>query len=86
MRHLAFKTRSQVTFNNSEGVMSVYVGDTCTHVAPLPPLKVTGNLDDNTLDLMKQARCGVPDVAEYNHFPRDLKWQNNNITFRSVSE
>uniref|UniRef100_A0A8C2ZKQ9 Matrix metallopeptidase 13b n=1 Tax=Cyclopterus lumpus TaxID=8103 RepID=A0A8C2ZKQ9_CYCLU len=45
-------------------------------------LKVTGNLDDNTLELMKQARCGVPDVGEYNHFPRHLKWPNNNVTFR----
>lgn len=50
----------------------------------LPPLKVTGNLDDNTLELMKLARCGVPDIGEYNHFPRHLKWQNNNVTFRYV--
>uniref|UniRef100_A0A665UQ22 Collagenase 3 n=1 Tax=Echeneis naucrates TaxID=173247 RepID=A0A665UQ22_ECHNA len=48
-------------------------------------LKVTGNLDDNTLELMKQARCGVPDIGEYNHFPRHLKWQNNNITFRILN-
>ncbi|XP_062872526.1 collagenase 3 [Trichomycterus rosablanca] len=45
-------------------------------------LNVTGNLDDNTLNIMKKARCGVPDVAEYNHFPRDIKWQNNLVTFR----
>lgn len=47
--------------------------------------KVTGNLDDNTLELMKSARCGVPDVGEYNHFPRQLKWPNNNLTFRCAS-
>ncbi|KAM3875318.1 collagenase 3-like [Diretmus argenteus] len=45
-------------------------------------LKVTGNLDANTLELMKLARCGVPDVAEYNHFSGKPKWNNNNITFR----
>ncbi|KAM9469222.1 collagenase 3 [Clarias gariepinus] len=45
-------------------------------------LKVTGKLDDNTLDVMKKARCGVPDVAEYNLFPRKLKWQNTIVTFR----
>lgn len=49
-------------------------------------VKVTGNLDENTLELMKEARCGVPDVGEYNHFPRDLKWPNNNITFRYFNE
>ncbi|XP_036392622.1 collagenase 3-like [Megalops cyprinoides] len=48
-------------------------------------LEVTGNLDTNTLDLMKMARCGVPDVAEYNLFPRNLKWQNTNVTFRIVN-
>uniref|UniRef100_A0A3Q1KF48 Collagenase 3 n=1 Tax=Anabas testudineus TaxID=64144 RepID=A0A3Q1KF48_ANATE len=48
-------------------------------------LKVTGTLDDSTVELMKQARCGVPDIGEYNHFPRHLKWQNNNITFRILN-
>ncbi|XP_029922882.1 collagenase 3 [Myripristis murdjan] len=48
-------------------------------------LKVTGKLDDNTLELMEMARCGVPDIGEYNHFPRDIKWQNNNVTFRIVN-
>ncbi|KAM4741977.1 LOW QUALITY PROTEIN: collagenase 3-like [Anableps anableps] len=48
-------------------------------------LQVTGNLDDNTLKVMKQPRCGVPDVGEYNHFPRQLKWQNNNVTFRILN-
>lgn len=47
-------------------------------------LEVTGKLDDNTLEVMEMARCGVPDVAEYNHFPRDLKWKNTNVTFRFV--
>ncbi|XP_054454356.1 collagenase 3 [Anoplopoma fimbria] len=48
-------------------------------------LEVTGNLDDNTLELMKQARCGVPDIGEYNHFPGKLKWQSNELTFRIVN-
>ncbi|KAM9801519.1 collagenase 3-like [Neosynchiropus ocellatus] len=48
-------------------------------------LKVTGRLDDNTLALMEQPRCGVPDIGEYNHFPRNLKWQNNNVTFRILN-
>ncbi|KAM3615875.1 uncharacterized protein V6R79_008903 [Siganus canaliculatus] len=48
-------------------------------------LKVTGELDDNTVELMKEARCGVPDVADYSHFPRDLKWENKNVTFRILN-
>ncbi|XP_056612454.1 collagenase 3 [Triplophysa dalaica] len=48
-------------------------------------LEVTGQLDDDTVELMKMARCGVPDVAEYNHFPRDLKWETTNVTFRILN-
>ncbi|KAM6946461.1 collagenase 3 [Aplochiton taeniatus] len=48
-------------------------------------LKVTGNLDDSTMELMSMARCGVPDVREYNHFPRAPKWQNTTVTFRIVN-
>ncbi|TRY87581.1 hypothetical protein DNTS_005974 [Danionella cerebrum] len=48
-------------------------------------LEVTGNLDDNTVKVMEMARCGVPDVAEYNHFPRDLKWESTNVTFRILN-
>ncbi|KAF4086415.1 hypothetical protein AMELA_G00106000 [Ameiurus melas] len=45
-------------------------------------LEVTGKLDHNTLQVMKKPRCGVPDVAEYNLFPKKLKWQKTLVTFR----
>ncbi|XP_012514563.1 PREDICTED: collagenase 3 [Propithecus coquereli] len=48
-------------------------------------LEVTGKLDDNTLDIMKKPRCGVPDVGEYNVFPRTLKWTQTNLTYRIVN-
>ncbi|XP_016121632.1 collagenase 3-like, partial [Sinocyclocheilus grahami] len=48
-------------------------------------LEVTGKPDDSTLEVMEMARCGVPDVAEYNHFPQDIKWKNTNVTFRILN-
>lgn len=48
-------------------------------------LEVTGKLDDDTLDIMKKPRCGVPDVGEYNVFPRTLKWPKTNLTYRWAS-
>ncbi|XP_072899340.1 collagenase 3-like [Hemitrygon akajei] len=45
-------------------------------------LKVTGSLTSETLEVMKKPRCGVPDIAEYNHFPTGNKWEKNNITYR----
>ncbi|XP_039600461.1 collagenase 3 [Polypterus senegalus] len=48
-------------------------------------LKITGHLDDDTIKVMKMSRCGVPDVAEYNVFPKNLKWETTNVTFRIVN-
>ncbi|XP_060754176.1 collagenase 3 isoform X2 [Neoarius graeffei] len=45
-------------------------------------LEVTGKLDDNTVEIMKKARCGVPDVAGYSLFPGNLKWEKTLVTFR----
>ncbi|XP_043547070.1 collagenase 3-like [Chiloscyllium plagiosum] len=48
-------------------------------------LRVTGNLDLATMEVMEKPRCGVPDVAEYNLFPRKIKWKKNNITYRILN-
>ncbi|XP_068122969.1 collagenase 3-like [Hyperolius riggenbachi] len=48
-------------------------------------LEVTGTLDEDTMDIMKQPRCGVPDIGEYNFFPRKLKWPRLNITYRILN-
>uniref|UniRef100_A0A8C6Z0I0 Collagenase 3 n=1 Tax=Nothoprocta perdicaria TaxID=30464 RepID=A0A8C6Z0I0_NOTPE len=48
-------------------------------------LKVTGKLDEETYELMQQPRCGVPDVGEYNFFPRKLKWSKSNLTYRIMN-
>ncbi|XP_076131105.1 collagenase 3a [Alosa pseudoharengus] len=49
-------------------------------------LKVTGVLDEETLEIMKKPRCGVPDaVARYSTFGHNLKWQTNKLTYRIVN-
>ncbi|XP_031407925.1 collagenase 3-like [Meleagris gallopavo] len=48
-------------------------------------LEVTGKLDEETYEIMQKPRCGVPDVGEYNFFPRKLKWSKTNLTYRIVS-
>ncbi|CAH2225382.1 collagenase 3 [Pelobates cultripes] len=47
-------------------------------------LAVTGRLDNETLGLMRQPRCGVPDMSEYKIIHRNLKWSSNIITYRIV--
>ncbi|KAM3875319.1 uncharacterized protein ACN63O_000382 [Diretmus argenteus] len=44
-------------------------------------LEHTGRLDPDTLAMMKEARCGVPDVENYSLFPRKSKWKNHTITY-----
>ncbi|XP_029132711.2 matrix metalloproteinase-18 [Labrus bergylta] len=45
-------------------------------------LQITGNLDADTLAMMKKPRCGVPDgkIGEYSIF--NSKWQTNSLTYR----
>lgn len=45
-------------------------------------LEETGKLDKPTLEAMKQPRCGVPDVANYQTFDGDLKWDHHDVTYR----
>uniref|UniRef100_A0A3P9PGX6 Matrix metalloproteinase-9 n=1 Tax=Poecilia reticulata TaxID=8081 RepID=A0A3P9PGX6_POERE len=44
-------------------------------------LKETGELDWPTLKIMNKPRCGVPDVANYNFFGGQPKWDHTNITY-----
>lgn len=45
-------------------------------------LRVTGKLDQTTMDVIKKPRCGVPDVANYRLFPGEPKWKKNILTYR----
>ncbi|XP_017275511.1 matrix metalloproteinase-20 [Kryptolebias marmoratus] len=44
-------------------------------------LRETGSLDSHTLDVMREPRCGVPDVDNFSFYPSKPKWKNNTITY-----
>ncbi|KAL4658741.1 72 kDa type IV collagenase-like [Arapaima gigas] len=56
--------------------------DTLKKMQKFFSLQETGEIDQKTLEIMKKPRCGVPDVANYNFFPRKPKWGKNAITYR----
>ncbi|XP_078140175.1 matrix metalloproteinase-20-like [Centroberyx gerrardi] len=45
-------------------------------------LSETGRLDPDTLAVMREARCGVPDVENFSFYPRRPKWKNHTITYK----
>ncbi|XP_068251430.1 matrilysin-like [Nyctibius grandis] len=47
-------------------------------------LTVTGKLNAETEDIMKQPRCGVPDRAGYNTFPGNPRWKKTRLTYKIV--
>uniref|UniRef100_A0A087YBK8 interstitial collagenase n=1 Tax=Poecilia formosa TaxID=48698 RepID=A0A087YBK8_POEFO len=49
-------------------------------------LRITGTLDDNTLEMMKKPRCGVADenIARYSTFGDGLKWSKNTVTYSRI--
>ncbi|XP_043851200.1 interstitial collagenase-like [Dromiciops gliroides] len=44
-------------------------------------LKVTGKPDDETLKIMKQPRCGVPDVSQFAITEGNPKWEKKHLTY-----
>ncbi|XP_037632450.1 matrix metalloproteinase-20-like isoform X2 [Sebastes umbrosus] len=44
-------------------------------------LRETGGLDSTTLDVMREPRCGVPDVENFSFYPERPKWKNHTITY-----
>uniref|UniRef100_A0A8D0GAR1 Peptidase metallopeptidase domain-containing protein n=1 Tax=Sphenodon punctatus TaxID=8508 RepID=A0A8D0GAR1_SPHPU len=48
-------------------------------------LTVTGNLDQETMKVMKQPRCGFPDVLSYSTFRGNPKWNKKFLTYRIVN-
>ncbi|KFZ63658.1 Interstitial collagenase [Podiceps cristatus] len=48
-------------------------------------LEVTGELNRKTLDMMKQPRCGIPDVRSYSTFPHSPRWKKEDVTYRILN-
>uniref|UniRef100_A0A8D0L7N4 Peptidase metallopeptidase domain-containing protein n=1 Tax=Sphenodon punctatus TaxID=8508 RepID=A0A8D0L7N4_SPHPU len=88
-RHQAYylDTYYQLPFN--QGAMQKRSSDSLEfrvrHMQSFFGLEVNGQLDSETLEMMKQPRCGVPDVAEYNFFPRKIKWPRYSLTYRVIN-
>lgn len=60
--------------------------DTLKKMQKFFALQETGEIDADTVGVMKKPRCGVPDVANYNFFHRKPKWQKKDITYRWAME
>ncbi|NWH59643.1 MMP3 protein, partial [Geococcyx californianus] len=48
-------------------------------------LTVTGKLNAETEETIKQPRCGVPDIADYQTFPETPRWKKTHLTYKIVN-
>uniref|UniRef100_A0A672TL24 Peptidase metallopeptidase domain-containing protein n=1 Tax=Strigops habroptila TaxID=2489341 RepID=A0A672TL24_STRHB len=48
-------------------------------------LEVTGELNHKTVDIMKQPRCGIPDVRSYSTFSQSPRWKKEDVTYRILN-
>uniref|UniRef100_A0A8C9ML52 Stromelysin-1-like n=1 Tax=Serinus canaria TaxID=9135 RepID=A0A8C9ML52_SERCA len=48
-------------------------------------LEVTGELNQKTLEMMKQPRCGIPDIRSYSAFPHSPTWTKEDVTYRILN-
>lgn len=68
--HLVRLKRSEPSFISKVKEMQMFFG-----------LNSTGVLDPETLQVMQNPRCGVPDVEEYSHI-QGTRWNKNVLTYR----
>nr|XP_060627032.1 matrix metalloproteinase-27-like [Anolis sagrei ordinatus] len=87
--HLAQKFLSQFYEQDHEPGQRGWKSDTYTFLDKIQQmqrfynLNVTGKLDDDTLKVMQQPRCGVPDVGQY--VLASPGWKKNKLTYRIVN-
>ncbi|OCT96141.1 hypothetical protein XELAEV_18013824mg [Xenopus laevis] len=95
---MAFPAGVQTTIDNNEEFAKEYLkkfyinGEGGIQRIPLLPkiyqmqaffgLEVTGRLDEKTKALMKQPRCGVPDVGRFSTFSGNPMWKKKDLTYR----
>ncbi|KAE8627631.1 hypothetical protein XENTR_v10007075 [Xenopus tropicalis] len=48
-------------------------------------LEVTARLNEETIDVMKQPRCGVPDIARFSTFSGNAVWKKKDLTYRILN-
>ncbi|XP_063286442.1 matrix metalloproteinase-18-like [Pelobates fuscus] len=48
-------------------------------------LKVTGKLNEETVEMMQKPRCGVQDIGAYATVQKDIAWKKKNLTYRILN-
>ncbi|XP_044026131.1 collagenase 3-like isoform X3 [Siniperca chuatsi] len=71
MKNSSMRSITENSFSQDLQAMQAFFG-----------LEVTGVLNEETVEVVKAPRCGVPDINRYEHFPFKPKWGKRLITYR----
>ncbi|KAM5245966.1 LOW QUALITY PROTEIN: matrix metalloproteinase-27-like [Ctenodactylus gundi] len=75
---------SDIVYRSAKVNITYVIAEKIKEMQQFFGLNVTGEPDEETLEIMKKPRCGVPDTGDYMLTPGSPKWKHTDLTYRII--